>query len=48
MSSLSVVLSADVSGFSQAIKNAKDLLEQYSKKNKELADQLKQSNNVND
>lgn len=48
MSSLSVVLQADTSGFSQAIKNAKDLLEQYSKKNKELADQLKQSNNVND
>ena len=48
MSSLSVVLQADTSGFSSAIENAKKLLEQYTQKNKELADQIKSSTGVTD
>lgn len=48
MSSLSVVLSCDTSGFSSAIKSAKDLLEQYTQKNKELSDTIKKNSDVND
>lgn len=48
MSSLSVVLQADTSGFSSAIKSAKDLLEQYTQKNKELSDAIKKNSDVND
>ena len=48
MSSLSVVLQADTSGFTSAIENAKKLLEQYANKNKQLADQIKSSTGVTD
>lgn len=48
MSSLSIILSADTSGFTKAIQDAKALLEQYTTKHKQLADQLKSSTGVTD
>lgn len=48
MASLSVILEAQTTGFTQAIKSAKDLLEQYTQKNKELSDAIKKNSDVND
>ena len=48
MSSLSVILQADTSGFSKAVQDAKNLLEQYTQKNQELQKQIKESTGVTD
>lgn len=48
MSSLSIILSADTSGFTKAIQDAKSLLEQYTQKNKELRDEIRKQSGVTD